>query len=101
MIWIEKKYHKLLEGLDVVITEASFMRKGGMVRKKESGAIYGHAGIPNLIHLFKKFTNTMIFMHFGAWFYKDIPKARRTFAKLAKQNGIEIIVGYDGLAIEL
>jgi ribonuclease BN (tRNA processing enzyme) len=100
MIWIEKRYHKLLKNIDAVITEASFWRKGGMVRrKKDNGKIYGHTGVPNLINLFKKYTSTIIFMHFGAWFYQDMQKARRNFQKLAQENNIKIIVGYDGLEI--
>lgn len=102
MIWIKKKYHTLIENLDLVITEASFMRTGGMVRRKdESGDIYGHTGVPNLINLFKRFTDTILFIHFGAWFYKDIKKARKKFKKLAYENDIEIIVGYDGLELEI
>lgn len=101
MIWIEKKYHRLLKNLDLVITEASFMRTGGMVkRKKETGRIFGHTGVPNLIRLFKKYTNTILFIHFGAWFYKNIKKARKQFKKLAHKYEIDIIVGYDGLEID-
>jgi len=102
MIWIEKKYHKKIENLDLVITEASFMRKGGMVRrKKDSGKIYGHTGVPDLINLFKKFTDKILFIHFGAWFYKDVKKARKEFKELAKKNDLDIIVGYDGLTINI
>ncbi len=102
MIWIEKKYHKLLTNLDLVITEASFIRKGGMIRReKESGKIYGHTGVPNLITLFKKFTDTVLLVHFGAWFYHDVKKARATIKKLAQEHGIDIIVGYDGLELEI
>lgn len=102
MIWIDKKYHTLLDSIDLVITEASFMRKGGLVkRKKESDEIYGHTGVPNLIHLFKQCTETILFVHFGAWFYKNIPKARTDFKQLAQENNVEIIVGYDGLEIEI
>ncbi len=102
MIWIEKKYHFLFEKLDFVITEASWMRKGGLVRRdKMSGAIFGHTGVPDLISLFKPYTSTMIFMHFGSWFYKDIAGARKKFAQLAKKNELKIIVGYDGLELKL
>jgi ribonuclease BN (tRNA processing enzyme) len=102
MIWIEKKYHHLFGKLDIVITEGSFIRKGGMVRRqKETGKIYGHTGIPNLMHLFKPYTHKMLFVHFGAWFYKDIKKARKTIQKLAKENDLNAIVGYDGLEIEI
>lgn len=101
MIWIEKRYRPLIVNLDLVITEASFMRTGGMIRRKEEDGIYGHTGVPNLINLFKKYTDTMLFMHFGAWFYKNMKKARNDFQKLAKENDIEIIVGYDGLEIKI
>jgi len=100
MIWIEKRYHKKLKHLDLVITEASYMRTGGLVRRqKTTGHIYGHTGVPNLIHLFKEYTDTILFVHFGAWFYKNNKKAHADFNTLAKENNITIIVGYDGLEI--
>jgi ribonuclease BN (tRNA processing enzyme) len=102
MIWIEKKYHPLFKDLDLVITEASFIREGGMIRgTKDSHRIYGHAGVPNLIQLFKNYTDTILFVHFGSWFYKDMQKSRRQLQKLADDNGLEIIVGYDGLEIKI
>lgn len=83
-----------------MITEASFVRKGGMVRRhKESGNIFGHTGVPNLVRLFKQFTDTILFIHFGSWFYKDVKKARKTFKTLARENDVDIIVGYDGLEL--
>lgn len=102
MIWIENQYHHLLQDLDLVITEASYIRKGGLVRQDtKTGQIYGHTGVPNLISLFKQFTSTIAFMHFGAWFYQDIKAARTKFNQLAKDNDIEIIVGYDGLELKI
>lgn len=98
MIWIEKQYHELLKDLDLVITEASYIRQGGMVRKDPATeGIFGHTGVPNLIHLFKQYTNTIVLVHFGSWFYKDIQESHAEFAALAQENNIEIIVGYDGL----
>lgn len=101
MIWIEKKYHRLLNNIDLVITEASFMKKGGMVRRTKSGEIFGHAGVPNLISIFKKYTDTILFIHFGAWFYKDSKKARKLFNSLAQEHDIKIIVGYDGMQLKI
>ncbi len=100
MIWIEKQYHELLHDIDMVITEASYIRTGGMVRKNpETEGIFGHTGVPNLIHLFKKCTNTIVLVHFGSWFYKDIEESRAEFAQLAHENDIKIIAGYDGLEL--
>lgn len=100
LVWINKEYHSLFGNLDLVITEASFIRNGGMIRRK-NGQLYGHTGIPNLIHVFKNYTNKILFMHFGSWFFEDIEKSKRDFDKLAKENNIEIIVGYDGLELEI
>jgi len=100
MIWINKKYHPLFERLDLVITEASYFRKGGLVRKdKKTGKIYGHAGIPDLVHLFKDYCGHIVLMHFGSWFYKDTGQARKQIKDLAKKNDITITTGYDNMKI--
>lgn len=100
MIWINKEYHKLFNGLDLVITEGSYLRKGGLVRKdKKTGKIYGHAGIPDLIQLFKDYCSHIILIHFGSWFYKDTQKAKEKIKELADQNGISIAVAYDNMKI--
>lgn len=100
MIWIEKKYHHLLKPCDVIITEASFFKTGGMIRRdKTTGKIFGHTGVPNLIKFFAPYTPTIILMHFGAWFYKNMPKARAQIAAVGKEYDLKIITGYDGLTI--
>lgn len=100
MIWINKKYHPLFEGLDLVITDGSYFRKGGMVRKdKKTGKIYGHAGIPDLVHLFKDYSGHIVLMHFGSWFYRDTGQARKQIKDLAKKNGLAITAGYDNMKI--
>jgi ribonuclease BN (tRNA processing enzyme) len=102
MIWIEKKYQTFLKHIDLVITEASFFKKGGMIRRdSKTGKIYGHNGVPNLINFFKSYTNNIILIHFGSWFYKNIKKARKNIKKLAKAQNIKITVGYDGLEITI
>jgi ribonuclease BN (tRNA processing enzyme) len=101
VIWINKEYHYLLQDLDLVITEASFIRKGGMIRRDKTGKLYGHGGIPNLIGLFSPFTKNILFMHFGSWFYKDAKKAEQNIAKLGEENKIKTIIGYDGMEIDL
>lgn len=97
MIWINKEYHERLEGLDLVITDGSYMRKGGMIRRDREGNIYGHQGIPNLVNLFKKFTDHIILTHFGSWFYKDMKEAR----KRLRSFGIRVEAAYDGMKTEV
>lgn len=104
MFWINKKYQRKLKKLDLVITEASFIREGGMIRrdKAHKGRPYGHAGIPTLIRFFKPYTYSILFMHFGSWFYENGARnARLKFEKLACTYNMEILVGYDGMMINI
>ena len=98
MVWINKDYHFRLENLDLVITDGSFMRKGGMIRRDEKGRIYGHQGIPDLVRFFEQFTNHIVFTHFGSWFYKDMPAARK---KLRLLSDTKIEAAYDGWEIRI
>lgn len=102
LFWINKKYHPQLEGIDLVVTEASFIRKGGMIRRdRASGVAFGHAGIPNLMELFGKFTANILFIHFGSWFYVDTRKSRRALAVLGRKNSVNALAGYDGYELDL
>jgi glyoxylase-like metal-dependent hydrolase (beta-lactamase superfamily II) len=102
VIWINKEYHQLLDGLALVITEASFVRKGGMIRKDgDTGRIYGHTGVPNLIALFQPFTRHILLVHFGNWFYRDTKAARDKLQQMGKSEGVTVHVGYDGLELDL
>ncbi len=102
LVWINKEYHYLFEGLDLVITEGSFFRKGGMVRReKATGEIYGHTGTPNLVRLFKEYCRRIVLVHFGGWFYEDTGRARKDIRALARANMIEIWAGYDNMEIAL
>ncbi len=101
LIWINKEYHPLLGGLDLVITEASYLRKGGLVRcDRASGEIFGHTGVPDLIRLFQPFTRTVVFVHFGSWFYASARSARREIEKLGRAAGLKVIAGYEGQEID-
>jgi ribonuclease BN (tRNA processing enzyme) len=94
MVWIEKKHHHLLSSLDLVITDGSFIRKGGAIRRKDD-QIFGHNGIPDLINFFKKFTPHIVFTHFGTWFMKSASESKNKIKSLGK-NGLKIDVAYDG-----
>ncbi|MEA2069764.1 MAG: MBL fold metallo-hydrolase [Asgard group archaeon] len=99
LIWIEKKHHDKIKNLDAVITDGSFIRKGGLVRRgKEEGKLFGHQGIPDQIRLFDDYTDRIIFTHFGSWFYEDIEESRKKIKSLAS---IKLEVAYDGLIIKI
>jgi glyoxylase-like metal-dependent hydrolase (beta-lactamase superfamily II) len=97
LLWIDKAYHPLFAGLDLVITEASAMRAGGFVRRdKATGRIYGHRSVPDIIRLFRDFCDHIVLVHFGGWFYEDIPRARRDIRRLGRANGVLVEAAYDG-----
>ncbi|TXT61769.1 MAG: Ribonuclease Z [Promethearchaeota archaeon] len=100
LIWIDKEYHYLLENLDLIIADGSFLRKGGMTRKdSKTGQLFGHNGIPDLIKFLKPFTNKIVFTHFGSWFFEDIEKSKKEIISL--YDSINIEVAYDGMEINL
>lgn len=95
MVDIEPKYRRLLGRLDMVITEGSFIRKGGLVRKNIEGKMFGHAGVPDLIGLFSKFTSHIVFTHFGTWFMRNTSKARDKIGSFTKK-GLKVDIAFDG-----
>jgi glyoxylase-like metal-dependent hydrolase (beta-lactamase superfamily II) len=102
LIWINKEYHHLLGDLDLVITDGSYFRRGGMVRKdRDTGQLYGHNGVPDLINLFKKFTRHILFVHFGSWFYEGVEQSRLRLSETGKQNGIIVDASYDGMELDI
>jgi ribonuclease BN (tRNA processing enzyme) len=100
LVSIERRYHRRLGRLDLVITEGSYMRRGGLVRTDPaSGKRFGHAGIPNLIEFFRPFTARIVITHFGSWFYKDIAVSIREIASLG--DGVRTSAARDGMVIDL
>ena len=57
-------------------------------------------GIPDLLGLFSPFTDHILLVHFGSWFSRDIPTARRKLQKLGKVYGVIVHVGYDGMELD-
>lgn len=100
LISVNEEYLGLIEDLDLVITDGSFMRRNGLIRReKGTGKIYGHNGIPDLVDLFRDFTDRIIFTHFGSWFYKDILNSKREIEALG--NGVKVASAYDGSVVEI
>lgn len=98
MVWIDKKYHHLFDKVDLVITEGSFMRKGGMIRKDpKTGVLYGHQGVPNLIRIFSQHTNKIVITHFGNWFFDSPQASRRKLKGLGEDHNVEVLPAKDGM----
>lgn len=99
---IEKDFRSLLVKLDLVITDGSFIHKGGLnSQHPDSGELYGHTGIPDLIDLFAPYTKKIMFTHFGEWFFKDPEASALKLKKLGEEKGIEVLVGYEGLHLTI
>ena len=102
LVWIDKKYHELFASVDLIITDGSYIRKGGLIRKDPTTqTLYGHNGIPNLIDLFKSHTQNIIFIHFGAWFYKDTKNSQQKIKSLGKERNVKAKAAHDGLEVEI
>jgi hypothetical protein len=72
---IEPRYQRRLRQLDLVVTDGSYLRRGGLVRvDAETGVRFGHAGVPDLVELFRRFTRRIVITHFGSWFYRGCPR---------------------------
>jgi hypothetical protein len=100
LVSIHRRYHRRLRRLDLVITEGSYMRRGGLVRTDPaSGRPFGHTGIPNLIEFFRPFTSRIVITHFGSWFYQDIPASIQQIASLG--DGVQTSAARDGLVIDI
>lgn len=98
--WIDKKYRNKFGKFDLVITEGSFYRKGGMIRRdKKSKKIFGHNGIPDLVKMFKPYTQHIVIIHLGKWFMKDVQKGEEKIRQLGTENFI-VEAAYDGQIFE-
>src|SRR5205823_6358407 len=98
MIRIESKYHSALRELDLVVTEGSFIRTGGLIRlDAQNREPIGHNGIPDLVEFFSRFTRRMVITHFGTWFFKDIAKSRQKVESFS--NHLRVIPAHDDMIV--
>jgi glyoxylase-like metal-dependent hydrolase (beta-lactamase superfamily II) len=98
LVSVGRRSRAALGRLDLVITDGSFMRRGGLVRTDAAtGLRYGHAGIPDLVQFFSRFSHQIIISHFGSWFYEDIPRARRRIATLS--DVVRVRAAFDGMVV--
>lgn len=102
VVWINKEHHHLLGEASLIITDGSLLRKGGrVVRDRETGQIHGHNGVPDLINLFRRFTRNVLFIHFGSWFYEDVPGSIKRLEGAGEKGGVRVLVGRDGMQLDL
>lgn len=99
--WIKKQPHAKLGKLDLVITEGSYKRKGGMIRRdKKSGKIFGHTGLPDLVKMFKPHTGHIVIVHLGTWFLKDPVKGAEIIRNYGDEN-LRVEASYDGQILQV
>lgn len=97
--WIEKDHLEHMEELDLVITEATVLAKGGRIHRS-GDLIYGHTGVPNLIGLFRPLTPKLVFTHYGNWFFEDVSKGPEHLRALQPPD-LEIFPAKDGFTIRV
>lgn len=97
--WIEKANLAELPPLDLIITEATFINKGGRINRKKD-RIFGHTGVPNLIRLLSPHTKKIAFCHYGEWFFENIPEESKLRIKQLEED-VELIPAHDGMELEV
>lgn len=97
--WIEKAHLNSIGQVDLVITEATMIEKGGRINRKEN-KIYGHTGIPDLIRILSPLTKKLVFTHYGDWFFEDIEKSLEKLRDLTSSN-LKVVPAHDGFRIEI
>lgn len=97
--WIEKKVLQELPLVDLVITEATLIKKGGRINRKKD-KIFGHTGVPDLIRILKPLSKRLAFIHYGEWFFEDVEKNIQQLIELGIE-GLEIIPAHDSMEINL
>ncbi len=97
--WIEKTNLVDLPPLDLVITEATFIKKGGRINRKKD-RIFGHTGVPNLIRLLSPLAKKIVFCHYGEWFFEDTPHNSKLKIK-ALEEEIPLVPAHDGMELEV
>ena len=93
--WIKKENLKTLGTLDLIITEASHLKKGGYIYHNKKNEIYGHMGIPDTIKIFRNHTNKVVFIHLGSWFLRDINSGIDKIKQLEDKN-LKLEIATDG-----
>lgn len=95
LIGLEREILNSIGKVNAVITEASYLKRGGMIMKNKQGLAYGHAGVPNLVNLFGNITQRIFFMHYGTWIFKDINEGAKKIRSYSNEN-LEVIPAFDG-----
>lgn len=97
--WIEKAHLQTFPKVDCIFTEATFIKKGGRINRKND-KIFGHTGVPDLIRIFKPYTDKICFTHFGNWFMAD-PEKGKAAIKAQESEEIDLIPGEDGMVLKV
>lgn len=97
--WIEKPNLAEISNLDLVITEATFIKKGGRINRKKD-RIFGHTGIPDLIRLLRPLTPKIVFCHYGEWFFEtELEESKKRIKSM--ETDVELMPAYDGMEIQI
>ena len=97
--WIEKENFINFPEVDLIITEATFLNKGGRINRRGNN-IFGHTGIPNLIRLLSPYTKKIAFAHYGNWFFEEAPE--ESMDKIMQlQENVTLIPTHDGMELKI
>jgi phosphoribosyl 1,2-cyclic phosphodiesterase len=100
LLAIQDRYRDRLADLDAVITDGSFIRTGGLVRRDPvTGRPHGHTGMPDLVEMFAPVTPLIVFTHLGSWFFKDLSSSTARVEALSTPTTV-VRAAHDGMTME-
>ena len=97
--WIEKANLAEIPPVDLVITEATFINKGGRINRRKNN-IFGHTGVPDLIRLLGPLTSRIAFCHYGNWFFEASPEESKNRIT-ALEEEVKLIPAHDGMELNV
>ena len=87
-----------LENLDLVVTDGSFIRSGGLARRDaKTGRRFGHAGLPEIVAFYSRYAPRILIVHLGSWFFRDPRDGAAKVRALGDASGVSARVGWDGM----
>lgn len=89
--WQEKIGHA-----DLIIIDGSHFRRGGHIQTdKNTGHLYGHTGIPDLVELFRPITSHIVVVHLGSWFVRNVSDGEVQITGLSDEQ-LKVEPAHDG-----
>ncbi|MBN2478689.1 MAG: MBL fold metallo-hydrolase [Parachlamydiales bacterium] len=101
VLWIENR-KKAFKNILFYIGDGATIKRVMVRKDKKTNQLYGHANISSqLTWCQKENVKKMIITHCGSDIVKNEIKAKKEIIELAQKKGVEAILAYDGMTLEI